>query len=131
VSSPNKRDVKKCKDPVTGKMILQRVFHYVFCTTKIWLCACRDPKEGGFAGFRDENGDIFLSQSSFENLLPENVRRMTKSQMQMCGCEICINEHNMHKSLIEWQVATLKDFKRELANHPDKESEEYKLVKKP
>jgi hypothetical protein len=53
---------------------------------------------------------------------------MTASQMQMCSCEICIDEHNIHKAFIKWQVATLKDFKQELANHPDKTSDEYKLV---
>jgi hypothetical protein len=95
---------------VTGEKTKERVYHYAFAKLEMWLCACKPESEGGFPGFRDENGNIFISYSSFERMLPKNIRQMTETHKAMCGCELCIGKRNIHKSLIEWQVAQLKQF---------------------
>ena len=43
-------------------------------------------------------------------MLPENLRRMTKTQKQMCGCEHCIDGRSMFQSLMEWRNGCLKEF---------------------
>jgi hypothetical protein len=90
--------------------VVKRVWHYTFSQREIWNSACKPVAEGGFAGFCDDDGNIFLSRSSFEKLLPANIRHMTESQKQMCGCKLCIDAHNMHAALMEWRKAKLKRY---------------------
>jgi hypothetical protein len=105
-----------------------RVHFYPVAKRVIWNKACLPESEGGFPGFFDSEGKLRISFASFENLLPANIRRLTESQKQMCGCKICIDCNNMIKSLNEWQNAHLKWFEELLAKKtPD--SAEYKKVK--
>ena len=127
-ASPNKRDTKKVYDPQQGKKVEKRVWHYTFSQREIWNCACKEVAKGGFAGMRDENGKIFISRSSFEKLLPCNLRRMTESQKLMCGCEKCIDRKNMHASLKAFRKSKLKCYKLTLEKLVDG-SEEHTLVK--
>jgi hypothetical protein len=42
--------------------------------------------------------------------LPKNLRRMTASQKQMCGCEICIDGRAFHCALMEFRGKRLRDY---------------------
>jgi hypothetical protein len=116
------------KHPVTGEKLIEQVYHHTFANQDLYDCACRFPEDGGFPGMRDEDGIIFISFSSYEkHLIPANCKRMTKSQMQMCGCEICIDMHNMNAALTENRKARLRYYRRLLASKPPN-SREYKSI---
>ena len=58
--------------------------------------------QGGLAQSRDEENKILCSDTTLRRIirrdLPE-LRRMSLRHKQMCGCEICISMHSLHKSL--------------------------------
>ena len=82
----------------------------MFSHREIWNAAIADPMAGGFAAFRNENNEIWIHQNSMIKMLPDNLRRMTKTQKQMCGCEHCIDGRALFQALMEWRNGCLKNF---------------------
>ena len=125
VASPNKRDVVQERDPKTGKPIIDpatgkaktvQKWFYTFLQRDVYEQAIKPVDAGGFAGFRDVDGNVFISRSSFRKLMPHNVKRMTSAQKSMCGCDVCIDARLMHQALKEWRVVQAKYLDKQLAD---------------
>ena len=58
---------------------------------------------GGFAGFRDANGEVWIGRSSFEKLMPHHFGRLTESQKSGCECVTCLNGEYMMADYVSWQ----------------------------
>ena len=58
--------------------------------------------QGGLSQSRDTDGKIVVSDTTLRRIIKRDLpqlRRMSMRHKQMCGCEICISMHSMHKSL--------------------------------
>ncbi len=98
VASPNKRDMVSIVDPDNPEhKIKVRKYLYMFSQREIYNCAIKDPKDGGFSGFRDpkDQAKVWISRSTMERMLPKELKRMSPSHKSMCGCEICIDGWSM------------------------------------
>ena len=54
---------------------------------------------GGLECARDAEGKIVISNTALQYLLPPQLKQMTPSYKQTCGCEICLSAASMHQSL--------------------------------
>ncbi len=118
INSPNKHDVIKTIDD-NGEKVELRKFFYLFSQREVYNCAIKDIKDGGFPGFYEPNSSsdkIWISRSTMEKILPMNLRRMTDSQKQMCGCEICIDGRAMFQSLLAWRNRQLINYDKAIAS---------------
>ncbi len=113
IASPNQRDciqVKMEEDPTKKEKV--RKYYYTFSQREIYEKACRHPNNGGCPGFRNPNNEdeIFISLSTMEKMMPPQLKRMTQSQKQMCGCEICIDGKAMWQALMEFRNRWAKEY---------------------
>lgn len=60
--------------------------------------------KGGFVRARDGDGKVIISKTTLRALLPCEISRMTDSQKQMCGCELCIIAKSQTTSLNAWRT---------------------------
>ena len=68
-----------------------------------------------------------MSDTTLRNLLPKNLRRMTDSHMQLCGCEICIISKNLVPVLNKWCTVTYNSMMKE-AHKPENVANKEQLV---
>ena len=73
IASPNKKDNVKIKDE-NGETVEVRKFFYMFSIREVYASAIQDPLDGGFVGFRDKDNKVWISASSMERMLPDNLR---------------------------------------------------------
>ena len=109
--SPITRDTLLVKNPLTGlkertgKLLLEipvRELHNDMLLPTI---------EGGFAGARDEDGKIIISDTTLRNLLPFELRPATETHKQLCGCELCNTAMSLHKTLKAFRSRNLKELR--------------------
>ena len=50
-----------------------------------------DPNDGGLKDTRDEDGNIIISDSTFQSLFPPQLKQISTRYKVMCGCECCIS----------------------------------------
>ena len=55
-----------------------------------------DPNDGGTKDAMDENGKIVISDSTLRLLLPPQLKKISASYKNMCACECCISDKNIH-----------------------------------
>jgi hypothetical protein len=90
VCSPDKRDVVIARDLDTGEKIkdetdspkewvYQRKYKYKGSLHRLYQEAIQPPAQGGFPGFRDKNGEVWIGRSSFEKCIPGYFSRLTDS----------------------------------------------------
>jgi hypothetical protein len=99
IESPNASDSIMVKCPITGKKKKERKFFYMFSVRDIHTELVKPVSQGGFAGAYNEEGKLIISDTALRNMLPKNVSRMSDSQKQTCGCEICLNTYSMMLAL--------------------------------
>ena len=78
-----------------------------------WFC-WRPVEEGGFVGFCDEEGNICLSQSTFEKIVPYNYSSLKSSHLASCMCSDCMDAQYQHEDLMAWRNCKLKWFQRKI-----------------
>ena len=71
---------------------------------------------GGCAITRDENGKVVIGPSTFDLLLPTNLRRMTKTHKLLCGCREHQNMKYKHEALLKNRTARRKHFQHLIDN---------------
>jgi hypothetical protein len=103
VDSPIARDTLLIKDPETGKKvrtgkILLEVSVREFHNNLLDL-----PANGGLDCARNAEGKVLISDTALRYLLPPQLRRMTESHKQMCGCEVCLCIRSLHSTLIGYR----------------------------
>ena len=93
IPSPNKNDVIWTRDKITEEKIQLQKHHYLFSVRELYECAIQPVELGGCPGFCDNNNPKIplISISTFEKMMPGNLKEMTDSQKEMCGCDICID----------------------------------------
>ena len=68
----------------------------------------RPVHDGGFAGSRDGNGDVIISDTALRYFLPSNLRPMADRYKQLCGCETCLVPQRMQQTLNAWRLRRIK-----------------------
>jgi len=64
--------------------------------------ATQDPSKGGFAGFRDKDGNIICKQVTMEQMMPHFFSRLTDNHREDCVCTDCQNGDICHQDLWKW-----------------------------
>jgi hypothetical protein len=71
----------------------------------------------GLAGVRDCSGKLFISDTKLRSLLPPHLQMMSDRYKIMCGCETCIQMHNVHQSYNRFICHRIKDLKDKFELH--------------
>jgi len=91
MESPNQKDSRLIKDKA-GKVIgTERVYVYEEGQRTLWIEFQKPVKDGGCALAYDATGELQLHRTTFETLLPSNLKRMNNTHKAMCSCSICQN----------------------------------------
>jgi hypothetical protein len=114
ICSPDKKDVMIARDLETGEKIkdttespkewvYQRKYKYKGSLNRLYQEAIQPPEQGGFPGFRDKNGEVWIGRSSFEKCIPGYFGRLTESHKRGCECISCLNGEYMMADYVNWQ----------------------------
>jgi hypothetical protein len=103
IESSNASDSIMVKCPITGDKKKERKYFYMFSVQDLHTELVKPVNQGGFAGAYNEKGKLIISDTALRNILPKNVSKMSDSQKQMCGCEVCLNAHSMMLALNSWR----------------------------
>jgi hypothetical protein len=109
---PHRWDMHNVKDEY-GKVIgRERV--YLYERGKGWLYSefIKPVEEGGCFIATDEFGNVKMKRTTFESLLPTNLRVMNKTHKQMCGCKEHQNMDYKHAALIDWRNDKMENYER-------------------
>jgi hypothetical protein len=112
--SPNRKDMHNVKNEygeVTGK---EKVYLYQKGKGLLYEEFIKPVEEGGCSIALDEEGNAIMKRSTFESLLPTNLRLMNKTHKQMCGCKEHQNMDFKHQALIDWRNQKMQWFERRL-----------------
>ena len=87
IACPNGKDTLKIKmegqkDPVLMEKLLIQI-----SIRELHNDLVKPMSEGGFAGARDKEGNIIIGDTTLKRLLPPQLRKMTKRNKILCGCE--------------------------------------------
>ena len=77
-------------------------------------------EEGGLKEARDAENNTIISDSTFRNILPPQMKKMTYQYKFMCVCECFIYAKNIHSSLLTWRDRLLKQLKDRSHNTQNK-----------
>jgi hypothetical protein len=116
IESPNASDSIMVKCPITGEKKKERKFFYMFSVQDIHTELVKPVDQGGFAGAYNKEGKLIISDTALRNILTKNVSRMSDSQKQMCGCEVCLNAYSMMLALNSWRGQRKKILQHMLAS---------------
>ena len=109
--SPITQDTLLFKNPLTGlkerigKLLLE------IPVRELHNDRLLPTNEGGFAGSRDEEGKIIISNTTLRNLLPFELRPATETHKQLCGCELCNCATSLQKTLNAFCSRNLKQLR--------------------
>ncbi len=144
VDSPNKKDCIIARKPdgrgimdaqnggwlKVRKRLYERGLGYLY-----WVCT-RPVVDGGFAGFRDTDGNICVSQSTMERMMPYNYSRLKESHKASCMCSDCMDAQYQHEGLMGWRNCKLTHLEKRVEKNKSwleknqlKLGEAYKKVK--
>jgi hypothetical protein len=65
---------------------------------EIHIDLCSEDPLIGLKGVRDCAGNLLISDTKLRDMLPEHLGMMSDRYKIMCGCENCIQMHNVHQS---------------------------------
>jgi hypothetical protein len=130
IDSPIAKDCLWIKDPEApegrkrvGKLLLEisvRELHNDLVDT---------PENGGLAEARDESGNVLISDTALRYLLPPQLKRMSASHKQMCGCEKCLSIQTLQQSLNTWRFRCLRQLSVEVNSLPEGEARQLALAR--
>ena len=69
------------------------------------------PEECVLKEVRDADNNIIVDDSTFHDILPPQLKKMTSIYKVICGCECCISAKIMHLLLLSWRDRYLKYLK--------------------
>jgi hypothetical protein len=87
------------------------------------------PENGGLAEARDKSGNVLISDTALRYLLPPQLKRMSASHKQMCGCEKCLSIRTLHQSLNAWRFRCLRELSVEANSLPEGEARQLALAR--
>jgi hypothetical protein len=100
VDSPIARDMLLIKDPETGRKVRTGKILLEVSVRELHNDLLDLPANGGLDCARSAEGKVLISDTALRYLLPPQLRRMTESHKQMCGCEVCSCFRSLHSTLI-------------------------------
>ena len=110
VESPNQKDTRNVYDPETGeKTGVERVYVYEEGQRSLFEEFKLPADEGGCALAYDASGELQIHRTTFEKLLPVNLKRMNKTHKAMCCCSTCQN--------CEWKVKAAVEHRKRVSEH--------------
>lgn len=104
--SANAKDSVMVKNPITGDKERMQKYYYHQSIRLIHNDLIKDVEHGGFAGARDANNRVVISDTMLRKLMPRNISRLTDSQKEMCGCEVCIIAKGLIITFSAWETRT-------------------------
>ena len=98
IQSPNAKDSIWIKCPVTGLKSKERKHFFLFSVREVLYDLIEN-----FPGAKNEKGEVIISDTALRAIMPKNIQRMSESQKQMCGCDICLNAYQFILALNSWR----------------------------
>ena len=80
-----------------------------------------DLSKSGIDGMLDEEGNLTLGDTTFQQMLKEHLphlKKATNKHLQSCCCEICLTMMKMHAELLRWRQK-IKEMKSNLATETE------------
>ena len=87
------------RDETTNEKIKVQKMVYKVARRELHNELISPVEEGGFAGARNEKGEVLISLTSFERYFPNWVVKMNEWYKQMCCCHLCNEPEHMHRSI--------------------------------
>jgi hypothetical protein len=112
VPSPLSKDTLLVSNPDTGRK--ERVGKLLLEIPVRELHNDLLDERRGLKEARNEKGEVLISDTALRYLLPKQIRKMTASHKQMCGCETCITIRSLHQSLNAYRARQLREMKKDL-----------------
>ena len=89
---------KEMRDETTNEKIKVQKMVYKVARRELHNKLISPVEEGGFAGARNEKGEVLISLTSFERYFPNWVVKMIEWYKQMCCCHLCNEPEHTHRS---------------------------------
>ena len=109
--SPITRDTLLVENPLTGLKERRGKLLLEIPVRELHNDMLLPINEGGFAGIREANGQIIISDTTLRRLLPAELRPATETPKQLYGCELCNTARSLHKKLNAFRARTLKQMR--------------------
>ena len=109
--SPNQRDTRLTRDQGGTVVGQERVVLYEKSKGELYFEFIKPPNGGGCPIARDEDGLIVIGRTTFEKLLPKNLKRMNQTHKRNCACREHLNTEWKHQALKRNRDARLMDLK--------------------
>jgi hypothetical protein len=106
--SPITRDTLLVENPSTGLKERRGKLLLEIPVCELHNDMLQPLNKGGFAGIRDADGNIIISDTTLRKLLPKELRPATETHKQLCGCELCNTATSLQKTLNAFRSRTLK-----------------------
>ena len=108
--SPFQRDSRIVRDEDGIKTHSEPVFLYKQGKGHLYAAFKKPVAEGGCRIALDEEGEVVIGRSTFEKLLPVNLRKMTDTHKEICGCKEHKNMQYKHEALLKNRDGRKKTF---------------------
>ena len=69
------------------------------------------PEECVLIEVIDADNNIIVDDSTFHDILPTQLKKMTSIYLVVCGCECCVSAKIIHLLLLSWRERYLKNLK--------------------
>ena len=100
IPSPFQRDTRAVRDENGKETHREPVYLYKKGKGHLFAAFSKPVDQGGCYIARDEDGEVVIHRTTFEKLLPANLRRMTETHKQICGCKEHKNMQYKHEALL-------------------------------
>ena len=97
--SPNQRDTRLVKDAAGDIVGQERVVLYEKSKGELYFEFIKPVNNGGCALACGENGLIVIGRTTFEKLLPRNLKRMNQTHKLNCACREHLNTEWKHRAM--------------------------------
>ena len=109
-NSCNRKDQVNARDDETKKELKDEDGKKIKIGKQYWNAslfslyqeATKEPSKGGFAGFRDKDGNIICKQITMERMMPHYFSRLTENHREDCICTDCQNGGFCHTDIKKW-----------------------------
>ena len=100
--SPKIDDTVWVTNPITKVKERKQKMFYVSCVRELHNKMIQPVNLGGFDGARNDEGEVCVSDTTLRNLLPKNLRRMTKLSKLTIAC--CATKNAYTSSRDQWKI---------------------------
>ena len=127
VNSPDCKDMKQRRNPITnkvicdddGKPLMQRKYYYKKSLHRLYIEATKPLAEGGFADFRNDKGEVCVHRTTMDRMVKMLgcFSLLTESQSRGCLCVDCLNGQYLHQDWMAHRNRNQKLMEKMLRDH--------------